>query len=277
MQFTQYATAEAFERDVLTVLKRHAIENNLLYVNIGDGKIMLTVKDDAGQVLLVADRTPPHPLVLYGRDNQCDDETLAFFARSLFANDIAIDFVFAEHTLAERFIREYGKLSGKRFAPAQRLALSVTDHATPPASMAAGKLRLATDDDLWFLPYWCADFNVACDIGGYDLSAAVETAKRLVGQQQFYLWDDGVPVSMVSSHRSVTGCRMVSYVYTPPHLRGKGYAKACVYTLTRELITPASPRCALYVDCNNPISNRIYEQIGYQRTGIYQQYREVNS
>ncbi|MBE0601764.1 MAG: hypothetical protein IH607_08240 [Firmicutes bacterium] len=275
MRFTRYDTAEAFSSDVLDVLKAHEIENNLLYRNIGDGNVMLTVKDSTGKVLLVADRTPPHPLVMYERDLLHDEETIAFFARSLRQNAIDIDFLFAESNLAESFIRHYGKAGGKRFRPAQTLALSVADHAAPPAEMARGRLRLATEDDLYFLPHWFADFTVACGLGDHDLPGSIESARHQVAQRQLYLWEDKVPVSMAASHRKVTGCRIVGYVYTPPQLRGRKYASACVYALTRDLLTDESPQCALYVDCDNPISNRIYERIGYRRIGLYRQYREV--
>ena len=273
--FTQYATAEAFSGDVLDVLKEHEIQNNLLYRNIGDGHIMLTVKDDAGRVLLAADRTPPHPLVMYLPGNRHDEQVLAFFARSIFENGIDIDFVFAESGIAQDFIHQYGAASGKRFEPAQRLALSVTDVAMKPEKPARGRLRLASENDLYFLAHWCADFTVACSIGGYDLQAGLDSAKRLVEDEQLYVWEDGVPVSMAATHRKVTGCRFIGYVYTPPQLRGKGYASACVYTLTKTLLTPSFPKCALYIDCDNPVSNGIYERIGYRRTGIYQQYKQL--
>ncbi len=275
MIFTQYQAAEAFSSNVLDMLNEHTIQNNLLYRNIGDGNIMLTVKDDAGRVLLAADRTPPHPLVMYPRGNRFDEQLLRFFARSLVENGIDIDFVFAETGLAQSFVRHYAEASGKRFATAQRLALSVTDVANQPEKPAHGKLRPATKADLFFLPHWCADFTVACGIGGYDLQSGMESAKRLVEEGQLYIWEDGVPVSMAATHRKVPGCRLIGYVYTPPQLRGKGYASACVSALTQSLLTEDYPKCALYVDCDNPVSNAIYERIGYRRTGIFQQYKEI--
>ena len=253
MRFTQYETAEAFSHDVLESLNRHAIQNNLLYRNIGDGKVMLTVKDDQGQVLLTADRTPPHPLVMYEHDNRHNEEAVAFFARSLYENNIDIDFLFTEDQLAKVSSATTRRQAASTSHPEERLALSVTDHASPPDRMPPGRLRLATEDDLYYLPHWCADFNVACAIGAYDLQAGVENARKLVAEQQLYLWEDGVPVSMAASHRKVPSCRLIGYVYTPPQLRGKGYASACVYTLTRNLLTDEYPQCALYIDCNNPI------------------------
>jgi len=275
MRFTRYPTAAAFSDDVLAVLNTHEIQNNLIYRNIGDGNVMLSVKDDGDRVLLVAARTPPHPMVMYERDNMHSEQTAEFFAKSLHEHDIDMDFFMTNSELAQSIVRYYGAATGKRFENCQRLVLSVTDHAAKPKKPARGKLRLATEADLHFLPYWCADFSVACAIGAYDLQNGLESARRLIQDEQLYLWEDNVPVSMAASHRKVTGCRFVGYVYTPPQFRGNGYASACVYTLTRRLLNKKYPRCALYIDCANPISNDIYEKIGYQPTGYVEQYKEI--
>ena len=275
LRFTQYPTAAAFSDDVLSVLKTHEIQNNLIYRNIGDGNILLTVKDDDDRVLLVAARTPPHPMVLYERDNLHSEQAAAFFAKSLQEHGIDVDFLMTNSELAQSIVRHYGAAAGKEFVNNQRLVLSVTDRAVKPKRMARGKLRLATQADMHFLPYWCADFNVACSIGAYDLQNGLESAQRQVADENIYLWDNGTPVSMAAAHRKVTGCRFVGYVYTPPHLRGNGYASACVYSLTDRLLTKKYPRCALYIDCANPISNGIYEKIGYEPTGYVEQYKEI--
>ena len=275
MRFTQYSTADAFACDVLDVLKHHEIQNNLMYRNIGDDNLMLTVKDNEDRVLLVATCTPPHPLVMYERDNLHHGEVASFFARSLHEHGIDVNFLMANDTLIQCVVKHYGAASGKQFVPNQRLVLSVTDHAEKPKRMAGGFLRAATQADMHYLPYWCADFTVVCNIGTYDLQRGLESAQRLIADQCLYIWDDGMPVSMAASHRKVTGCRFVGYVYTPPQLRGKGYASACVYTLTRQLLTQNYPQCALYIDCANPVSNGIYEKIGYQPIGYVQQYREI--
>jgi predicted GNAT family acetyltransferase len=57
-------------------------------------------------------------------------------------------------------------------------------------------------------------------------------------------------------------------VYTPPELRGRGYASACVATLTaREQATTPGYRCMLYTDLANAATNRLYQAIGYRRVG----------
>ena len=65
----------------------------------------------------------------------------------------------------------------------------------------------------------------------------------------------------------------VSLVYTPPELRGRGYATACVGELSRKLLGAGREFCALFADLANPISNHIYERIGYRPVCDYEEYR----
>jgi predicted GNAT family acetyltransferase len=54
-------------------------------------------------------------------------------------------------------------------------------------------------------------------------------------------------------------------VYTPPELRGRGYASALTAHVTKTLLGGGRDYCFLYADLANPTSNRIYMNIGYER------------
>ncbi len=56
----------------------------------------------------------------------------------------------------------------------------------------------------------------------------------------------------------------LSLVYTPRHLRNKGYATSCVAELTKRMLDSGKKFCCLYADLANPASNSIYQKIGYQ-------------
>jgi predicted GNAT family acetyltransferase len=85
------------------------------------------------------------------------------------------------------------------------------------------------------------------------------------------LWEhDGEPVSLAGwGGRTPNGIR-VGPVYTPPELRGRGYATAVTAELSRRLLAgdlgPGNRRfCFLYTDLANPTSNSIYRRIGYRQ------------
>ena len=103
------------------------------------------------------------------------------------------------------------------------------------------------------------------DPGRTEARAAVE--HRLAGHDGgFALWEDEGRVVSVSGWGGPTpnGIR-VGPVYTPPELRGRGYATALVAELSQSLLDGGRRFVFLYTDLANPTSNAIYERIGYVR------------
>ncbi|MCL1830306.1 MAG: GNAT family N-acetyltransferase, partial [Oscillospiraceae bacterium] len=79
----------------------------------------------------------------------------------------------------------------------------------------------------------------------------------------YILTDNDIPVSMVKMDRSMQTVCGVSYVYTPEYLRKKGYATSCVAAVSQMILERGFTSCVLYTDIANPISNSIYQKIGY--------------
>jgi len=57
----------------------------------------------------------------------------------------------------------------------------------------------------------------------------------------------------------------VGPVYTPPELRGHGYASAATAEVSRAALAAGAEEVLLYTDLANPVSNAIYQRIGYQQ------------
>ena len=56
----------------------------------------------------------------------------------------------------------------------------------------------------------------------------------------------------------------IGAVYTPPVLRGRGYASACVAAASQSQLDAGRTRCFLLTDLANPTANHIYQAIGYR-------------
>jgi predicted GNAT family acetyltransferase len=272
MIFTYYTTAKDFAEDVLPILNRHEIQNNLIYKNIGDGKFMASVKDDYGNIILTAARTVPFPMTMYETDNIRNDDAVDFFIQSLVERGLEVDLIMTEKALAKSFCEQYGKLTGKGYYLKESLVLYLLDKVNE-LTPTRGSFRVVNPDDMFYIPYWYADFPPACGIGEYSLAAGVEGANRAVEKGTAYVWVDGYPVSVAASVRSTSDCAIVGQVYTPPNLRGKGYSTACVWYLSQKLFDDGFKYCALYANCDNPYSNRVYQKIGYKEIFWYDQYK----
>ena len=73
----------------------------------------------------------------------------------------------------------------------------------------------------------------------------------------------GRTVSLAGHAGETPNGARVGPVYTPPELRGRGYASALTASLTERLLERRR-FCFLFTDLANPTSNSIYQRIGYR-------------
>ena len=126
-----------------------------------------------------------------------------------------------------------------------------------------GRLVLAADEHLDLVADWIVAFSeVTHDRLGRD--DALESARKKIAAASLYLWQDGEPVSMAWRTRPTQHGIVVTGVYTPPACRNRGYATACVASLSQLLLDEGFAYCALYADLGNPVSNHVYLKIGYR-------------
>ena len=81
----------------------------------------------------------------------------------------------------------------------------------------------------------------------------------------YVLEQDGKIVAQTNSSRTLEKGKVVSGVYTPKEERCKGYAYNLIYRVSKEFLDNGAEYCVLFTDDMNPISNHVYEKIGYER------------
>ena len=74
--------------------------------------------------------------------------------------------------------------------------------------------------------------------------------------------DDEI-VSIASRKNTGKGLCRISNVYTKPEHRNKGYSRKLVTYLTAQILKSGDLPC-LFVDQHNPVSNHLYQKIGYK-------------
>ena len=135
-----------------------------------------------------------------------------------------------------------------------------------------GQLRQADQGDFELLTAWMLGFNEDA-FGESDHESAREQASRHLAEGNFFIWEDDRPVSVAAKTRKSPHGRSVSLVYTPPELRGRGYATACVASLSQMLLAEGYQFCTLFTDLSNPTSNSIYQKIGYRPVSDFDTYQ----
>ncbi len=104
---------------------------------------------------------------------------------------------------------------------------------------------------------------------GFSTDAGLKHAERTPEQiaamrGDFLAWTVADrPVAMARRARPLLGGWSIGSVYTPAHLRGRGYGGAVVHALSVRLLAEGARYVALYTDLANPISNRLYARIGF--------------
>lgn len=136
---------------------------------------------------------------------------------------------------------------------------------TPP-----GRARSAGEGDRATLERWHDGF--AADVGaavGLGAGAWVDAGLARGGIR---LWEDGGrPVAMAVATLPVAGSVRVTTVYTPPALRGRGYAGAVTADLSAR-VTAGGEEAVLFTDLANPVSNGLYRGLGYEPLAEFEEY-----
>lgn len=226
----------------------------------GPAPPLMAVAEEDGEVACVVLMTPPHHMILSWTAR---DSTIDAIAHELHASGVAIPGVNSSAEIAKKFAAKWSELSGR--IAHQHMAHRIYQLSRVISeARAAGHLRepVASDDAL--LTKWRAAFSIEAE--GIDREQAEkDAALPMPASRRMLLWEaEGSTVSMAGyTGRTPNGIR-VAWVYTPPELRGKGYAGACVAALSQKLLDDGRKFCFLYTDLANPISNHVYLKMGYE-------------
>ncbi|MGW7089170.1 GNAT family N-acetyltransferase [Streptomyces sp. NPDC054871] len=143
---------------------------------------------------------------------------------------------------------------------------------TPPSPSPAGGARVATGADRELLARWHGEFHEA--IGEKAAMDAGEWADARIAYGGVTLWEtpDGAPVAMAGNTRQVAGQVRIAPVYTPAHLRGRGYAGAVTTAVSRAALAGGADEVLLFTDVDNPTSNELYQRLGFRPVRDFTQY-----
>ena len=227
--------------------------------------LWLVREDD--EVVAAALRTPPHNLILAGPRSE---EALAALAEGI-AEDLPG--VVGAEPEAVGFADLWSRQTGLRARTNMRQGIYALEHVQPPSGVP-GSARVATADDRELaLRWWLAFGEEVLHEGGPGRDRAEATLDHRLSSPSagILLWEDAGELVSIAGWGGPTpnGIR-VGPVYTPPELRGHGYATALTAELSQRLLDGrlfdgGRRFCFLYTDLANPTSNAIYERIGYRR------------
>lgn len=278
MKLFRHATAATFLARARAALERQEALNNLMLgvvtrLNESPEQIQtlpyLVTVEEGDALVAAAVMTPPHRVIIHTESP--DPAPLHLIARDLHVHGWAPPGTIGPSAAARAFAEAWAATTGGSFRLLRHERVYELRQVHPPPPVA-GALRVAVEADRDLVAQWLYAFTREVGVEGTAEQMAEQAAQR-IDRREIFLWDDGRPVSLAGRSRHTAHGVTIGPVYTPPALRGRGYASACVAALSQRMLDAGWCFCALFTDLANPISNRIYQKIGYRPIGDFDEYR----
>lgn len=271
MRFQIYESTEKFYDIAKPFLKQNEDKFSLFLgvlerIRVGgyEDPLMATIEED-GELLALFQMTPPHPLNIIFVDLNKIEASIDLCIEEILQRGIHINSIISVKEWAIRFASKWEEKTGQANSLLMDQGLYRLNKVDDTLENSPGSWRFANNDDAPLIESWYSQFE---EDTGLPSTAKEEIAQRVTAMlngQEVFLWeDDGEIVSMMKKARPSAHGVTVSMVFTPKEKRRKGYARTMVAACSKELLKEYD-FCVLYTDMLNPTSNKIYQEIGYQK------------
>jgi GNAT superfamily N-acetyltransferase len=272
VELQTHADIDAFLATAGPLLLRNEPRHNLMFgicatlreAPSAYADVSLWTIEDGGEVLGAALKTAPFNIVVA---EPVSDEALEFAAEEIARKGISLPGVTGAYPEADVFAGSWERVTGARRRLRMAQGIYAVRTARPPAD-PRGHMRFAAGGDRDLIVDWIRAFeaeSIPADAPHIKIDEVVDRRLADRGGAGFALWDDGDDTVSLSGYGGSTphGTR-IGPVYTPPPLRGRGYASALVGQLSERLLEGGLDYCFLYTDMSNQTSNKIYMNVGYE-------------
>lgn len=273
MRIVRHANAGSLLECAQPWLERAEAENNMILgicaqlagpSDESESESLFLTLEVGKAVAGVAVMTPPRKLVT---SNWAADK-MTVLTDFLADSQISVPGVFGPAPEAEALAREWRRRSNV----CCRLVMRQTLYECRVANRihrTAGRFRRATADDVPLLSQWHRAF--VAEIGIDEPPESGDQAiERGIAAGNMFVWQDGPVVSAAAVGRESRCGAAVTFVYTPPESRGRGYATSCVSALTHTIFARGKTFASLFADSANMTSSRVYQRIGYRHLRDFQ-------
>lgn len=263
---------EDYKRKYSTILEKYEVELQLFLINLKDEIIIDNNNIRGGiyidnELSLLFINAFPYNLLLYSFNNT--KESCEYLARYLIANEIKFKGINGDRLECDSFIKEYNCLALKEFIPNLEMnILKLTEIIKPEVVIRNSKITpyIATMDDYEFIVKCLIKFY-------YEINKMIVHEKDIMDKvinnitnNRYYILKDAnnKRVSMININRILKHGQCISEVYTVEEERNRGYSTIIMYHVCLKILKTSS-YVSLFVDQNNPISNKVYASIGFKR------------
>ncbi len=243
----------------------YSLKDNLM--KYGNKPFFAVVKHQ-DQIQLSACMTPPYKLVLYSSLNNCE-AACDLLIKKLNRIGLHVPGIIGPNNTADAFKYEWEKVHhvNVNLSMAMRVyTLTKVEKVTRPN----GHFRIANKTDAPIIQEWIDLFYE--EVFTNNKNVIKNNALSSINEGNLFVWDDNGLVAMVDRRRPTRNGYVIGLAYTPENQRNKGYATANVAEICQLVLDSGKKFCSLFTDLSNPISNSIYQKIGFKPVCDYYDY-----
>jgi GNAT superfamily N-acetyltransferase len=256
MEIRRYDIVEEFRAAADPIYRRDpvnsTIELTVLHGTIRPVDPLLLIVCSDGAPVGAAMQTPSRPLLSSGLPDHAIDSVVAEVARIR----PELSGVHGLCSAARKFANAWQAATGSEGTVGMEERLYRLGSLRPPIAVE-GTHRMATDADSALLDAWLTEFHREAR-GDVPREPRPRAAPVV-------LWEvHDAPVSLAAARGPAAGVTRIGPVYTPVELRGHGYGSAVTAAAAQWAIDAGAVDVVLFTDLANPVSNSIYQRIGFE-------------
>lgn len=269
MQIHLYSNLESYlERTQSFLLLEPAIHSFILslsrrYLEVGKPMSLLaTISDSDNSVIATGIQTESdRPMIV----SQTSNREAESFAQVLASQVEHLPGVNGPTPAVDAFANTWVSIKNNQAKLFKNLRLFELDAVIEPPQ-PSGSARQAHASDRDIILSWIRNFYTEATPhdpkpSDEDLLKNIDSGIRL---QHFFVWEnENEVVSLVGSRRETETEKWIAPVYTPHEHRGRGYGSALTAYVSQRIVS-SGKRGMLFTDLANPISNSIYQKMGYK-------------
>lgn len=272
MKVNIYKDLKHFYDDHINILIKEEWINNLIIKNISyglentyDGWIFGNLLNNKTIDIIFLHRRP-WKLLIYSLNNENLDNKLKFLSEEINKVDNNLNGVNTEKEIAQKFSKFYCELSNKKFEEKMKLRILVLTKVKSGELNKNIIFRKAELKDKIILKKYIYDMIYETFATKKEENEIESIFHKALKTGFYIIENNGKIVSQAAVNANLINGKSLGYVYTPKEERNKGYCYNLMYRLCEDLLKNNENKfICLYTDDTNPISNHIYEKVGFER------------
>jgi predicted GNAT family acetyltransferase len=251
-----FLEADPFSPSVIATVTTRIASGSLANTS---NNVWFTVEEDGSRVVGLAMHTPPHNIFL----SRMPEHAALALAREVDQSGRNAPGVNGAIGSTRAFARAWEQTTGHPSVVVRETRMYRLNELHMPRAVGQAD-RAEPSQELGLVTEWLAAFHDEAQPHA-PADDWMAMAQRRMDAGELHLWRvDRIPVAVAGVSRAVVGVARVGPVYTPQTSRGNGYGSSVTAAATSAALTQGAQHVVLYADLANPISNSIYQNIGYQ-------------